>query len=131
MNGYSPLKVKKGGLQPVVGIVAAQAISKEFGMTAGGSLNMRVAIESSSVTVVGSIAVKLQQRSPSGAFVDLAGANATVAITADGSVSMQQNVQIAADQPNLPLQKTVRVVITTTNAGDRITVDNVWLLQAL
>ena len=131
MNGLSPSDKKKNGLQPIVGIVTNEAISQEFGLSAGGSLNLRLDLEVSGVTLVGSITAKLQHRSPGGSFADLAGANASVSITADGVVSMTQNVQVAADQPNMPIRKMVRVVLSTTNAGDEVTIDKVYLSQEL
>lgn len=130
-NALSPADKKKANLQPIAGVVTNEAISSEFGLSAGGALNLRVDLEVSGVTVVGSIDAKLQHRSPGGTFADLAGANATVSITADGVVSLRQNVQVAADQPNMPLRKMMRVVLTTTNAGDEVTIDKVWLQQEL
>ena len=38
---------------------------------------------------------------------------------------------VAADQPNMPLRKTMRVVISATNAGDAVTIDKVWVSQEL
>lgn len=61
---------------------------------------------------------------------DLAGANASVAITADGEYSLKQNMLRAADQPNFPLQKQIRLVVTT-GAGDAVTFDSMKLLQIL
>ena len=130
MNGLSPKKVNPIA-QDVAGVVADLPISSDFGLTAGGCLHLRVDLEVSAVTVAGSITAKLQQRSPGGAFADLVGANASVAITAAGTVSMTQLVERAADQPNMPLQKMCRVVVTTTNAGDLVTVDNVFIQQEL
>ena len=130
-NGYTPTDRKVPNLQPVVGIVTEQELAT-FGLTAGGSTHLSVAVRVSGVTVVGSIAIKLQQAvTGSDTFVDLAGANATVAVTADGVVNMTQAVERAADQPNMPLNKTVRAVLTTTNAGDEVTIDNVYVLMAL
>jgi hypothetical protein len=131
MNGLSPKDSIAANLFPVVGIVTNQAISKEMGLSAGGSLNLRIDIAVSGVTVAGSIAVKLQHRTQGEAFSDLAGANATSAITADGTVSLTQNVQVAADQPNMPLKKHVRAVLTTTNAGDEVTIEEVLISQEL
>ena len=131
MNGLSPKEVRKANLQPVVGIVTATPISEDFGLSAGGSKYLRVDLEVSGVTVAGAISAKLQHRSPGGPFVDLVGANATVSITANGVFSMTQVVDRAVDQPNMPLRKQVQVVLTTTNAGDEITINRVWLQQEL
>lgn len=130
-NGMSPQDKKKAGLAAISGVVTNEPVSNEFGLSAGGSLNLRVDLEVSNVTVVGAITAKLQHRSPGGAFEDLVGANASVSITADGVVSLRQNVQVAADQPNMPIRKMVRVVLTTTNASDEVAVDKVYVSQAL
>ena len=130
-NGWSPIDKKKPNLAAISGIVTAQEIGN-FGITAGGSKHLRVDIKCSGVTVVGSIDVKLQM-APTGSdtYVDLAGANATVSITTAGVVSMTQIIERSADQPNMPLMKNVRAVITTTNAGDAVTIDNVLVSQEL
>lgn len=131
-NGYSPADKKKAGLQPIVGIVADAPISEGVGLSAGGSRHLRVDVKVSGVTVVGSIDLKLQHATNnSESFTDLAGANATVSVTADGVYSMTQVIERAVDQPNMPLKKTLRVVAVTTNAGDEVTVDNVWICQPL
>lgn len=130
-NGLSPKDVKKNGLAAIAGVVADQVITEEFGLSAGGALNLRLDIEASGVTVVGSITATLQHRSPGGSYVDLVGANASATVTADGVFSIRQNVEVAADQPNMPIRKMCRVVIDTTNAGDAVTVDAVYLSQEL
>ena len=130
-NGYTPTDRKSPNLSLISGIVTEKEIAL-VGMTAGGARHLRIAVRVSGVTVVGSISLKLQQAvTGSDTFVDLVGANATVAVTADGVVNMTQVVERAADQPNMPLNKTVRVVVTTTNAGDELTVDNVYILMPL
>ena len=130
-NGYSPKDIKKIGLAPIAGVIANAAISEDAGLSAGGSIRLRLDIVVSGVTVVGSITAKLQHRAPNGAFEDLAGANASATITADGLVTITQLVERAADQVNIPIRKQIRAVITTTNAGDEVTVDNVWIYQPL
>ncbi len=131
-NGYSPTDKKKKGLDPISGVVTNEAISNIVGLSASGSRNVRLDIKVSGVTVVGSIAIKLRHSvNGSETFTDLAGANATIAITTNGVISLTQNVEIAADQPNMPLRKHLQVVLTTTNAGDEVTIDNVWLSQGL
>lgn len=132
MNAYTPQDKKKIGLAAISGIVSNQAVSEEVGMTAGGSKHLRVDIKVSGVTVVGSITAKLQHRcNGSDTYADLAGANASVSISAAGFVSLTQAVERAADQANMPLKSLVRVVLTTTNAGDAVTVDNVFFCQEL
>jgi hypothetical protein len=131
MNGYAPKDIKAEALQPLSGIVSAFPISQDAGLSAGGALHLRMDVKASAVTVAGAITAKLQMRAPNGSFTDLAGANASVSITAAGIFSMTQLVERAADQPNMPLQKQIRVVLTTTNAGDAVTIDNVFLYQEL
>lgn len=130
-NGLNPVDKKKAGLQPISGVVSAQAISEEVGLTAGGSLNLRVDLDVSGVTVVGAITAKLQHRAASGSYEDLVGANASISISGNGIFAMRQNVEVAADQPNMPLRRMLRVVLTTTNAGDAITINKVWIQQEL
>ena len=130
MNGLSPKDINLSTAE-ITGVQTDKAVSKDAGLTAGGSLNMRVDVEVSGVTQVGTLTLKLQQRSPGGTFADLAGANASATFTADGTVSLRQNIQVAADQPNMPLQKTIRVVLSTTNAGDIVTIDKLYLNQQL
>jgi hypothetical protein len=130
-NGYSPKDVKLENLEPISGIVTATAISQDVGLSAQGALHMRVDLQVTAATVVGSITAKLQHRAPNGSFIDLAGANASIVITAAGTFSMTQAVERAADQANMPLRKQLRVVLTTTNAGDAVTIGNVWLYQPL
>ena len=131
MNGLSPKDAKKQGLQPVSGIVTGQAISEDIGLTHGGSLHLRIDIEASGVTAIGTITAKLQHRSPGGTYADLVGANASVIITAAGTFSITQAAERAADQANMPIRKMVRVVLTTTNAGDAVTISKVYVQQEL
>lgn len=130
MNGLSPKDVKKQGLEPITSPVTNEEISQQFGITAGGSLHLRVDLEVSSVTVSTGITAKLQHRSAGGALEDLVGANASVSITGNGTFSITQCVERTADQPNMPLRKVVAVALTT-GAGDSITIDKVWVSQAL
>ncbi len=130
-NGYSPQDKKTPGLSPIAGITAGTEISG-FGVTAGGAKMLRVDVRVSGVTVVGSITLKLQHSvTGSDVFVDLAGANASVAVTADGIFSLTQLAERSADQANLPLRKQVRVVAVTTDGGDELTVDNVYVSMPL
>jgi len=126
MNGWTASSYKLQSLGPVSGVVTNLAASTEFPITAGGSTSMVIKITSSNVTVVGSITAKLQ--SAIGAdWVDAK----TVTITASGASYIKLNVNIAADQTHLPLLNRGRIVLTTTNAGDQITVSDVRVVQAL
>lgn len=131
-NGLSPKSIKySGGSLAFSGVITSSPISEEAALTAAGSLNFRVDLKVSGVTVVGAIAAKLQHKSPGGTYSDLAGANASVSITAAGYYSLTQSAFRAADQANIPIKSMVRVVLTTTNAGDVVTVDDVWIQQEL
>lgn len=130
-NGLSPKDVKLAGLAPISGIVTNSAISEEFGLSHGGSLHLRVDLEVTGVTVVGAITAKIQHRSPGSSFADLAGANASVSIAANGVVSITQAVERAADQANMPIRKMCRIVLTTTNAGDQVTISKIYVQQEL
>lgn len=130
-NGFSPKDIKLDSLVPVSGIVTATPISKDTGLNWGSVARLRIDIKASGVTSVGTITAALQDRAPNGTFTTLAGANASVVITAAGFFTITQLVERAADQPNIPIRKQIRVVLTTTNAGDAVTIDNVWLYQEL
>jgi hypothetical protein len=131
MAGYTPLDKKN----PQVSIVSGVQTGKEIanvGLTAGGSIQLRIDARLSDVTVVGSINLKLQHAvTGSDVYTDLVGANATVSVTADGIYSMTQLYTRTADMPNLPLRKQLRVVAVLTNAGDTLTVDNVYVSMPL
>jgi hypothetical protein len=101
-------------------------ITQEFPITAGGALNFVAKITTSSVTVVGSITAKLQTAIGSD-WVDAK----TATISASGSVYIKLNVEVAADQTHLPLLNRGRIVVTTTDAGDELTVEDVRVLQEL
>lgn len=129
MNGWTPKDKKQAGLQPVSGIVTDTVIGS-FAPTAGGSKNLRVDVKVSSVTQVGTLTLKIRGAvTGSDTFTALAGVNASQTFTADGIVSLTQNIEIAADQANMPLLPTLQITLTTTNAGDAVTVDNVWVTQ--
>ena len=123
------LNVKKAGLLAQSGIVTNLPISEEVGMNNNSFLHFRDDIRATDVTVVGSITAKLQMKSPGGTFVDLSGTNATVSITAAGDFSLTQLVERTADQVNMPLKETVRVVLATTNAGDAVTIAAIYLYK--
>lgn len=130
MNAWTPKDRILGGLAAQSGVVTNQPVSKIINTTASGSRNIRIDVKVSSVTQVGTLTLKLQGAiTGAETFVDLAGANASATFTADGIVSLTQNIEIAADQPNMPLLPALRVVLTTTNAGDAVTIDNVWVTQ--
>lgn len=125
-NGWSP---KDGGIigKQVAGVVTNEPLSLEMNVTAGGALNGIIKLKVSSVTQVGTITPKLQTANGSD-WVDVK--NGT-AITAAGIQYIRWNIEVAADQAVLPLLAKVRVVVTTTNAGDILVVDSCELLEEL
>lgn len=114
----------------VAGVVTAQVISKEPMILSGqGTLALRLMIEASAVTAVGAITAKIQQASPNGSYADLTSANNTVTISGNGTFTINLNCYRTADAADMPLAQKIRVILTTTNAGDRITVNHVYLQQ--
>lgn len=124
MNGWAPNNVEIAGV--VSGVVTNQPISRPFPITAGGSKNFVLKIKTSAATVVGTITAKLQTALGDD-WVD----SKTVVIAASGNVYIKLNVEVTADQTFLPLLAKGRVVLTTTNAGDSITLTSVETLQEL
>lgn len=129
MSGLLIRDVKLPSVTAVAGVVTAQAISQDFTPTKSGLTNMRVEIEVNTVTQVGTLTMTLQGKSPNGTYANLAGATATATFTAAGTVILRQNVEVAADQPNMPLPSQMRVVLTTTDAGDRVTVAHIYVIM--
>lgn len=118
------------GTSAIVGIVTAQVISVPFKLAARNTLNLRVDVKASGVTVVGAISAILQHRDGAGNWVSLAGSNATAAITTNGVVTLRQNIEDTTnDLANMPIRPTCRVVCTTTNSGDRVTIDAIYFYR--
>jgi hypothetical protein len=130
-NAYSPQDVLLTGSVPTVlgASVTNRVISKEIALTSGGSQNLRIDLKVSGFTLGAGITVKLQHKSID-SWSDLAGANASVAITANGEFSITQLMVRSADQPNMPIKKQVRVLVTT-GAGSAVTVDAIRVSQPL
>jgi hypothetical protein len=125
MNGWTANDVQLPG-QVIAGVVTSQVVSKEYAITAGGSLHHVVKVKASSVTVVGAISATLQTAIGSDWV-----ATKSVSITAAGSFYIKLNVEVTGDQTHLPLLNKGRIVITTTNAGDAVTIDSIDILQEL
>ena len=127
MNGWSAKDVTLSPGQAISGVVTNQAISVEgWPITAGGAVHLVVKVKASGVVVVGAITAKLRTAIGSD-YED----SKTVSISGSGSFYIKLNVEVAGDQTFLPLLNKGQIVITTTNAGDMITVDSVDVLQAL
>lgn len=126
MNGWSARNVKSTNTS-ISGVVTNSPISNEFPNSAGGALNGIIKLKVSGVTQVGTITPKLQTANGSD-WVDV---KSGTAITAAGIQYIRWNIEVAGDQSVLPLLNKSRVVITTTDAGDILTIDTVEVLQEL
>jgi hypothetical protein len=87
---------------------------------------MVLKITTSAATVVGTVTVKLQSAIGSD-WVDMK----STTIASAGSVYLRLNIEVAGDQSVLPMLAKGRVVLTTTNAGDSITLSGIQVLQEL
>lgn len=129
MNGWSTKSqnLVKKGLAPISGAVTAQAISEPFSITAGGALNFVLACKVSGVTAVGTINIAMQ----SGIEDTFSAVKSSANVTTNGWVFIRASIHVTADQSVLPLLTTGRAVVTTTNAGDAITIEKVYMIQEL
>lgn len=85
MNGYSPRNILLANTAQVIGAsVSDTPVSLDTGLTAGGSLYLRVDLIAEDVTKTTGITAKLQHRTFEDSWTDLTSTNASVAITADG-----------------------------------------------
>lgn len=126
MSGWSGTEILQGSSQAISGVVTNQVISKEAFITAEGALHYVAKIVASGVTVVGTITAKLQT-AIGGDWVD----SKTATISGNGNFYIKLAVENSSDQTYLPLLNKARIVITTTNAGDAVTVSSIMVLQAL
>lgn len=102
-------------------------MTKETSITACGALNGILKLTVADVTQVGTITPKVQT-AIGGDWVDV---KSGAAITAAGTQYIRWNIEVAGDQAVLPLLNKLRVVVTTTNAGDSLTVTSCDFLQQL
>lgn len=109
------------------GVLAAVPIHKNpYGVTAGGATQgLRVDINATAVTVVGSITITLQQSSDNSNWEN----TKTATISAAGIFSIKFLPTVAGDQTYMPLKNLIRLVLTTTNAGDAVTISEIRLSQ--
>ncbi len=131
MAGLLVKNVKLPSVSAIAGVVTAQVISEVFPISAEGSLNFRADIEVTTVTQVGTLTLALQTRSPNGTWTTVASTNGSKTFTAAGTVSIRLNVEVAGDQADMPLQQQARLILTTTDAGDRVTVSAAYVQQTL
>lgn len=123
-NGYSALDQSTSPSTTVSGVATNSPISQEYRVTGGGSQYHVVKINVSAITVVGSVTAKLQTAIGSD-WVDAK----TATLTTTGPAYIKINNSASGDQTYCPLLNRARVVITTTNAGDTVTVSSVQELQ--
>lgn len=98
------------------------------GLTGEGARSLRVNVKAEDVTIATGVTVQLQHLIAD-EYVDLTSANSSVAITAAGVYSIKMDIEIAADQADMPLSKQLRVVCSS-GAGDEATFTTIDLLQA-
>lgn len=126
MNGWSAKDVALSN-KAISGIVTNEPLTTEFPIYSGGALNGILKLKVSGVTQVGTITPKFQTAIGSD-WVDV---KSGAAITANGIQYIRWNIEVAGDQAVLPLLNAGRVVLTTTNAGDALSVDLCQFLQEL
>lgn len=126
MNGYNATDNYVLSSASASGVVTNQPVSREFPITAGGSLNMVIKIVTTGVTQVGTLTLKLQTAIGND-WVD----SKSTTFTAAGNSYIKLQTTAAGDQTYLPLLNKGRIVLTTTNASDIATISSVQVLQAL
>lgn len=128
MNGWAVQDVSNGTVS-LSGVVANSPIDIQgWRVTAGGATKgIVVKITVASITQVGTITATLQTAIGS----DWVTAKASASITAAGPVYIRLMDTVSADAAVMPLLGKGRIVVTTTNAGDAISISKVEVLQAL
>jgi len=126
MSGWASTDISLQG-KTVSGVKTNEPLTKESNVTAGGALNGVLKLVVSGVTQVGTITPKVQT-AVGNDWVDVKSGSA---ITADGTQYIRWNIEVSGDQSVLPLLNKLRVVVTTTNASDTLTVSSCELLQQL
>ena len=116
-------------INPTVGASETDLPIAEFSADFQSSLHFRADLVCSSVTAATGITVNLQTKALGGSYADVGSANGAVAITGNGTFSITLLLERAADQVDLPLQKSCRLVVTT-GAGDAVTFDYISVQQA-
>lgn len=112
----------------ISGVVTAQSVTLTAPVTAQGALNGIIKITAAAVTQGGGIGV-ITPKLQTAIGADWFDVKSGTAITVAGIQYIRWNIEVAADQTVLPLLNSLRVVITTTHAGDAVTLSKVELLQ--
>lgn len=124
-NGYSSTEVSLG-TPALVGVRTNSPVSKEFRLGQGGATQaLTVKVSFSAVTQVGTLTLKLQT-GMQGDWVDVK----SQAFTTTAPVYIKLNNAISGDAALMPLLLLGRVVLTTTNAGDSVTISSIEVVQA-
>lgn len=106
----------------------ATVVSREFRISAADSLNFRMAIKVSTVTVAAAVTAKLQHSWNGGTTWAAVGNRAQVAITADGVFEISLVATDTSDAAQLPLYPLARLVCDT-GGGDAVTFDEIWVVH--
>ncbi len=125
-NGWAAEQIGIDG-KIVAGVVTAFPVTRESRVSAGGALNGIVKLSVSGVAQTGTITPKVQTANGSD-WVDVKSGSS---ITADGIQYIRWNIEVTGDQAVLPLLNRIRVVMTTTNSSDSVTIDYCEFLQEL
>jgi len=137
-NGWSALDIgqvqRTGNTTPLVvsGVQTGQVVSREpFRISAGGAIDgLVIKISTSSASVTGSIVFTLQTAF---GLNDWVSSKTVSASTQAGAAQYYISLlgTRTADQTYLPLLNQGRIICTTTNAADTVTITGVELLQPL
>jgi hypothetical protein len=126
-NGWAQQEVTVSPAKVVSGIVTSAPLTKEFRITAGGAtVGFLAKVVVSAATVVGTITLKVE----SGMGADYVVAKSTT-VSAAGIYYIRLMASVGADAAVMPLLAKGLVTVTTTNAGDSVTIASVEVLQEL
>lgn len=125
-NAWISDEVILPGLTALGASATNSAVTREFGLTAGGATKAFLAVITTSAAV-GTVTAKLQTRMPGGVFEDAK----TATISASGSpqeTELTLLAEAAADQTYFPLRQIARLVVTTA-AASSVTITSVLMCQ--
>lgn len=127
-NGWSAKNVTLSN-KVVSGVVTDEPITVEFANSAGGALNGIIKLAFNlPEEAAGTITTKLQTAN-SNDWVDVKTGPTVTGL--GGIYYLRWSIQVAADQPTLPLLNKSRIVISSTDAADVINVDLIEVLEEL
>jgi hypothetical protein len=123
-NLWSPDEVRLKETLVLGNSLANFPISKEFKITAGGSMSLVAVVETVDVTKGNGITIKFQT-GVDGIYQD----SKTVSIEDDGTFIIRFNNAVSGDHQYLPLLASGRLLVTTGN-NSVLTVTSIKILQA-